>query len=176
MALEIERRFLVSGQRWREHIRWSRALRQGYLVGSADGLTLRVRVDGTNGAWLTLKYPAAGIAREEFEYPIPLEDADALLQRCETALCKCRFGLNGPGGDWVLDVFEADNAPLVIAEVELASPEQEVPIPPWCVVEITGIGAFSNAALAATPFAQWPEVERRQWLARVEEPLAPPEH
>ena len=71
MALEIERRFLVAGDGWREHSCWERRLLQGYLAGSADGLTLRVRSDGAGAGWLTLKYPAAGIARHEFEYTIP---------------------------------------------------------------------------------------------------------
>ncbi len=153
MALEIERRFLVAGEGWREHIRWDRRLLQGYLAGSADGLTLRVRSDGADAAWLTLKYPAAGIARHEFEYAIPSSDAEALLERSDASLIKRRFGLDLAGGDWVLDVFEAANAPLVIAEVELESEQDVVAIPPWCRWEITGEGAFSNAALARVPFS-----------------------
>ena len=164
MALEIERRFLVAGEGWREHIRWDRHLLQGYLAGSADGLTLRVRSDGVEAAWLTLKYPAAGIARHEFEYAIPLSDAEALLERSRASLLKRRFGLDLPGGDWVLDVFEAANAPLVIAEVELESEQAAVEIPPWCSREITGIGGFSNASLAQRPFQLWPQAEQRPWL------------
>jgi adenylate cyclase len=164
MALEIERRFLVAGEAWRSHRLWSSELRQGYLVSGADGLTLRVRSDGHGAAWLTLKFPAAGIARQEFEYSIPEADASQLLGHCPVRLAKCRHGLDLPGGDWVVDVFAADNAPLVIAEVELQAAEQPLVIPPWCSLEITGLGAFSNAALAARPFAQWPEQERGPWL------------
>ena len=167
MALEIERRFLVSGSLWQAHVAWSAALRQGYLVSAAGGLTLRVRSDGAAQAWLTLKFPAAGIARQEFEYAIPPADAEALLQQCPEALSKQRHGLDLPGGDWVLDVFEAGNAPLVIAEVELEHADQAVPIPAWCAVEITGEGAFSNAALARRPFSQWPAEERQAWLGRL---------
>ena len=164
MALEIERRFLVAGDGWREHVRWSRNLQQGYLAGSADGLTLRVRSDGAGAAWLMLKYPARGIARDEFEYSIPAPDADALLARSERRVLKQRYGLNLPDGDWVLDVFAAENAPLVIAEVELESEQAAVAIPPWCRCEITGIGAFSNAALAQRPFQLWQPEEQRPWL------------
>jgi CYTH domain-containing protein len=167
MALEIERRFLVAGDGWREHSCWERGLVQGYLAGSADGLTLRVRSDGAGAAWLTLKYPAAGIARHEFEYTIPPPDAEALLERSEASVIKRRFGLDLPGGDWVLDVFEAANAPLVIAEVELESAMAEVAIPPWCCCEITGEGAFSNAALAKRPFQAWAEQERQPWLLKL---------
>jgi CYTH domain-containing protein len=164
MALEIERRFLVSGQAWRAHVRWSARLRQGYLASAAEGLTLRVRSSGPEQAWLTLKFPAAGIARQEFEYAIPPADAEALLQQCPEAVLKWRHGLDLPDGDWVLDVFEADNAPLVIAEVELERADQPVAVPPWCVREITGEGAFSNAALARRPFRGWPAAERQLWL------------
>jgi CYTH domain-containing protein len=164
MALEIERRFLVRGEAWREQLVWSRRLQQGYLAGSQQGLTLRVRSDGEGAAWLTLKYPAAGIARHEFEYAIPAGDADALLERSAAGLIKWRHGLNLPGGDWVLDVFEAENAPLVIAEVELEHEEQPLQLPGWCAREITGLGCFSNAALAHTPFQAWPAAERAPWL------------
>ena len=164
MPLEIERRFLVAGAAWQAHVRWSATLRQGYLVSGADGLTLRVRWDGQDGAWLTLKFPAGGIARHEFEYPIPAADAEALLLQCPEALSKQRHGLDLPGGDWVLDVFAAANAPLLIAEVELEQADQPVAIPEWCVREITGDGRFSNAALARQPFASWSPAERAPWL------------
>ncbi|MFM7086942.1 MAG: CYTH domain-containing protein [Cyanobium sp.] len=167
MALEIERRFLVHGQAWRQVVSWQSRLCQGYLAASADGMTLRVRSDGREQAWLTLKFPAAGIARHEFDYTIPAADGEALLQQCPQKLLKCRHGLDLPGGDWVLDVFEAENAPLVIAEVELEHAEAPVPLPPWCLLEITGEGAFSNAALARRPFATWPQPERQSWLERL---------
>lgn len=167
MALEIERRFLVSGEGWRRHVRSSAQLHQGYLASAAEGLTLRVRRAGVEQAWLTLKFPAAGIAREEFEYAIPPADAEALLLQCCEGVQKWRHGLDLPGGDWVLDVFEAENAPLVIAEVELERADQPVAVPPWCALEITGEGAFSNAALARCPFSSWEISERERWLQRI---------
>ena len=176
MALEIERRFLVAGEAWRSLVAWGQDLEQGYLVASADGPTLRVRSSRVSSsassaslatgveAWLTLKLAAAGIARHEYEYAIPAGDGLALLGHCGSKLVKRRFGLLLPGGDWVLDVFEGANAPLVIAEVELEREDQPVAIPPWCVGEITGEGAFSNAALARHPFDQWPSQEREPIL------------
>jgi CYTH domain-containing protein len=105
------------------------------------------------------------LVRQEFEYPIPLEDARSLLDLAPSQLSKWRYGLNWPGGDWVLDVFEGSNAPLVVAEVELQDPEQAVPIPPCCVLELTGRPSLSNAALAHHPLADWPERLRQQLLA-----------
>jgi adenylate cyclase len=194
MALEIERRFLVRGEDWRQHIRWQARLQQGYLVSGADGFTVRVRrasgAADMAGAWLTLKARAPrgaggvgqalqdlgpeGLVRQEFEYPIPADDAVALLAQAPEQLSKWRYGLDLPGGEWVLDVFEAENAPLVVAEVEFdpSSLEPGVAIgqglqlepPSWCVRELTGLHAFSNAALARCPLVRWPETQRRQLL------------
>lgn len=169
MALEIERRFLVQGEAWRAHVAWQSRLQQGYLSASADGFTTRVRRDGAHGAWLTLKCASAAgpVVRHEFEYPIPAADAEALLALAPVSLSKWRHGLDLPGGEWVLDVFEAANAPLVIAEVELASPTQAFTIPAWCVHEITGEGRFSNAALAARPLLSWDVSQRRQVMRQL---------
>ena len=173
MALEIERRFLVCGDLWRQHVRWSARLQQGYLAAAADGLTVRVRRAGEQ-AWLTIKArpdqgPGAaadsGLIRHEFEYPIPVADAEQLLALAPRQLGKWRHGLDLPGGDWVLDVFEGANAPLVVAEVELADAQQRLELPPWCVQELTGRHELSNAGLAQTPFASWPERQRQPLLA-----------
>lgn len=183
MGLEIERRFLVVGDGWRPHVRWQAELQQGYLSSAPDGFTLRVRLspDGggqqlpdTGRAWLTLKAPAGGpqrqagpregLVRQEFEYPIPPADAAALLALTAHRLCKCRHALDLPGGDWVVDVFEGANAPLVVAEVELSTPDQPVAVPAWCGLELTGRHELSNAALAHTPFASWSESRRKPLL------------
>lgn len=177
LALEIERRFLVSGGQWRCHSLWQARLRQGYLSRPGDGLTVRVRTsEPLQGeleaqAWLTLKAPppgpAAGLAlsRLEFEYGIPAADAEAMLSLTQQQVVKQRHGLDLPGGDWVLDVFEGANAPLVVAEVELEHPDQAVELPAWCVRELTGRRELSNAALAARPLADWSEAERQELLA-----------
>lgn len=209
LALEIERRFLVSGGDWRRHSLWEARLRQGYLSRPGDGLTVRVRTSeplqgqANAQAWLTLKAPPpaqrrsadsehtalsgaaamaavaaslaplqdrgevpAGLAlsRLEFEYPIPPPDAESLLALSEAQLVKCRHGLDLAGGDWVLDVFEGANAPLVVAEVELEHPDQSVELPAWCVREVTDRRELSNAALAARPLAAWSESERQELL------------
>jgi adenylate cyclase len=185
VALEIERRFLVAGDDWRPHVRWQQQLRQGYLHSSTDGLTVRVRLSGPTAcpgpaaaglpaqppaeprAWLTLKakatpdqeHPGFALSRLEYEYLIPVDDAEELLQLSGRRIEKRRHGLDLPGGEWVLDVFEAGNAPLVVAEVELASATAVVAVPSWCVRELTGRHDLSNAALASRPLAQWSRAE-----------------
>ena len=170
MPLEIERRFLVVGEGWREHCLWQVELCQGYLVRQADGLTLRVRTsqgksDGAPQAWLTLKaippltHSAPALTRLEYEYAIPYGDALELLELAPEQLRKRRYGLNLPGGDWVLDVFAEPNAPLVVAEVELADPDEMINLPAWCGDELTGRHQLSNAALARYPLQQWSEAE-----------------
>ena len=177
MPLEIERRFLVTGQGWRTRVCWQAWLRQGYLVRERDGLTLRVRLSQPelSGApaqpaegWLTLKAPPPQavdlITRLEFDYPIPVSDAEALLALTERQVTKRRYGLDLPGGDWVLDVFEGEKAPLVLAEVELLTADQPLTVPPWCVRELSGSHELSNAALAERPLAAWSEAERQSLL------------
>ena len=99
---------------------------------------------------------------------IALMGAPALLALAGQKLSKRRHGLDLPGGDWVVDVFEAENAPLVVAEVELdaAALQQDLAleIPAWCVAELTGRHQFSNASLARWPLARWPEDERLELL------------
>jgi adenylate cyclase len=104
--------------------------------------------------------PAEGLVRQEFEYPIPPADARALLALTQQQLRKRRHGLDLAGGDWVVDVFEGANAPLVVAEVELERPDQPVAVPSWCGLELTGRHELSNAALAHEPLATWPEPRR----------------
>lgn len=184
MALEIERRFLVRGDQWRTRVRWSEQLAQGYLVSREDGLTLRVRLADGDRAWLTLKaaVPSGAVSseaplseavhvpadkaatvvpliRQEFEYAIPRADGEALLAQAPNQVLKHRYGLDLPGGDWVLDVFEGANAPLVVAEVELPDAGTEVVVPPWCGPEITGRHDLSNAALARHPLNSWSTAE-----------------
>ena len=163
MPLEIERRFLVTGSGWRLHAGEPQPLRQGYLASSADGFTVRMRLRADGRAWLTLKAPAEGIARHEFEYDLPTVDAEALWDLVPFRLIKTRFSLSLPGGDWVVDCFEADNAPLLIAEVELPQVDSPLRIPDWCGQEITGDGRWSNAQLAHHPLQQWPSADRRRF-------------
>jgi CYTH domain-containing protein len=154
MATEIERKFLVRGDSWREgaSARW---IRQGYLSIS-DRLSVRVRTLGDR-AFLTVKGERQGMIRAEYEYEIPPADAHEMLDLfCARPLIeKTRYGLTHAGFEWVIDVFEGDNTGLVIAEVELTSPDQPLDLPPWIGDEVTHDPRYLNANLSRHPFAAW---------------------
>ncbi len=155
MGLEIERRFLVTGNAWRAFAASSKVLRQGYLATSKKGFTVRVRILSDIKAWLTLKTPSKGIAVHEFEYMIPLMDAQNIWNLTSHRVYKKRYKLSLRGGDWIVDCFEEKNAPLVLAEVELSSINDPLEIPAWCWHEVTGQSQWSNASLAQMPIAEW---------------------
>jgi CYTH domain-containing protein len=148
MGIEIERRYLVQGDAWRTGVAATRRLRQGYLARE-DGVSVRVRLGGAT-AKLTIKGPA-GLVRPEFEYAIPLADAEAMLAAlcAGRSLVKTRHEVPLDGLVWEVDVFEGPLAGLVIAEVELPSPDHPVRLPAWLGREITGDPRYANAALAS---------------------------
>lgn len=152
MGIEIERKFLVAGEGWRQAARGPGVrMRQGYLAaGGPDRPSVRIRLAGER-AWLTVKGPG-GAARAEFEYPIPPAEAAAMLALCPHAeLAKTRFEVPHAGRLWTVDVFEAPAAlaGLVLAEIELEAEGIEPPLPDWLGAEVTADPRFSNAALAA---------------------------
>ena len=155
MAFEIERKFLVKGDAWRglaESVR----IRQGY-VPTKDGTTVRVRVVGGE-AFLTLKDRAVGLVRHEFEYPIPVGDAETILDTmCGNLVEKnrCRIPAKEPGLVWEVDEFLGDNAPLVTAEIELPDENTVVQLPDWIGLEVTNDHRYKNNNLAVHPFSEW---------------------
>ena len=154
MGQEIERKFLVTNDHWRTDDPGLR-LRQGYIP-TQDARTVRVRVAGTQG-YLTLKGPAVGMVRSEFEYPIPLEDAETILSTlCQPPLIeKQRYRIPLDDVVWEVDEFFGANAGLIIAEVELTSPDQPVTLPDWIGEEVTYDLRYSNSNLARHPFTDW---------------------
>ena len=157
MAREIERKFLVAGDGWRAAASPGIRYRQGYLSAGADaGCTVRVRIGGER-AYLTVKGPAAGAARDEYEYPIPVADAAEMLERLSAGgvVEKVRHRVPFAGRTWEVDVFAGENAPLVVAEVEIESVDAAVKLPPWLGAEVTDDPRYTNAALARSPFSRW---------------------
>ncbi|HIK45338.1 MAG TPA: CYTH domain-containing protein [Leptolyngbyaceae cyanobacterium M65_K2018_010] len=154
MAQEIERKFLVVNETWRPGAT-ALPIRQGYIP-TRNARTVRVRVVGEQG-YLTLKGPAVGLVRPEFEYPIPLGDAETILATlCEPPLIE-KYRYRIPAGEvvWEIDEFLGVNQGLIIAEVELASPSQVIALPTWVGLEVTHDPRYLNANLARHPFTQW---------------------
>ena len=152
MATEIERKFLVSSDAWREATAVYYC--QGYLNDNKHR-TVRVRVVGEKGI-LTIKGLTTGVERLEFEYPVPVEDARAMLALCEQPLIE-KYRREIPFGDhvWEVDEFLGDNAGLVVAEIELGSAEQSFELPEWVGEEISDDVRYFNSALSRHPFKDW---------------------
>jgi adenylate cyclase len=147
MAIEIERRFHVASDAWRAHVARSTRITQGYLAITEQAV-IRVRVRDENG-YVTIKSRGARLARDEFDYSIPLDDARSLLELCGRRLLKkTRHEVIHAGYCWEIDEYAEPLEGLIIAEVELESESDDPPRPPWIGEEITHDGKFSNAALA----------------------------
>jgi adenylate cyclase len=154
MGIEIERKFLVLGQDWRGM--GSKALlRQGYLSSKPER-TVRVRVEGEN-AQITIKGKSLGATRPEWEYPIPLADANALLDTlCEQPMIeKFRYRIPYEGMTWEVDEFLGENAGLIVAEIELADENQAFNKPSWIGEEVTSDPRYFNSSLLRHPFSHW---------------------
>ncbi|TDR72476.1 CYTH domain-containing protein [Paludibacterium purpuratum] len=153
MGMEIERRFLVRGDSWRA-LGEPLVYRQGYL--SVDpARTVRVRVVGDR-AWLTIKAKITDASRYEFEYDLPLADAQTMLDAlCPMQVQKHRTRVAHAGMTWEVDEFFGANAGLVLAEIEL--PDEQTPFerPDWLGEEVTADSRFTNAWLADHPFSSW---------------------
>lgn len=154
MGVEIEKKFLLVNDNWKEGAT-SKIYYQGYLC-SGSGKTVRVRIAGDTG-YLTLKGKHSGISRTEFEYPIPLEDARVLLEEfCDQPLIhKKRYLKKYKGFLWEIDEFYGENEGLVMAEIELESEDQSFPRPDWLGKEVSHDGRFYNANLRFNPYKNW---------------------
>jgi adenylate cyclase len=154
MGLEIEKKFLVTGTAWKA-LAAGVLTRQGYLSSDAER-TVRVRIAGDQG-FLTVKGKSRGLTRAEFEYAIPVEDAAAMLDGlCEKPLIeKTRYRVPFGSHTWEVDEFHGANAGLVVAEVELASADEEPALPPWVGREVSRDARYFNANLVKRPFTTW---------------------
>ena len=158
MGIEIERKFLVVGDDWRQAPAVPYA--QGYLNRDKQR-TVRVRI-AQGQAWLTVKGANAGATRAEFEYAIPVADAEQLLALCDGPLVrKLRRVVVHAGSTWEIDEFQGDNAGLVVAEIELPSEDAPFEPPPWLGAEVTHDPRYFNSSLATAPFSTWPEARTR---------------
>ena len=152
MGKEIERKFMVKEGPWR-NVQGTRSC-QGYL-NSAKERNVRVRTM-EDKAYLTIKGIAIGASRMEFEYEIPLKDANELLEICEKPLIeKTRYKVQEGGFIWEVDEFFRENQGLIVAEVELESEDQEFPKPDWVGEEVTGDPRYFNSNLIKNPYTNW---------------------
>jgi adenylate cyclase len=152
MATEIERKFLVTGTAWRQcpGVPFS----QGYLNRDKER-TVRVRVAG-NQAFLTIKGITRGATRPEFEYEIPIADAEQLLKLSDGPLVeKVRRIVVHEGSTWEVDEFLGENAGLVVAEIELETESQAFTRPQWLGREVTEDSRYFNSSLATFPYSKW---------------------
>ena len=154
MAIEIERKFLVDVARLGTLPEGSRIV-QGY-VPTKTKVAVRARIKG-DSAFLTLKGESKGASRLEFEYPIPLSDAELIIaELCDSAtIDKTRYEITHEGHLWELDIFHGENEGLVVAEVELDDESEEVVIPAWVQKEVTGQLEYLNSNLINAPYNSW---------------------
>jgi adenylate cyclase len=155
LATEIERKFLVKNDGWRAGAEPGIRFRQGYLAGG-DKASVRVRVEGERGN-LNIKGATLGVRREEFEYPIPLADANTMLDTLSSGRLveKTRYCVPVGGHVWEVDVFEGDNAGLVVAEIELDHEDEPFVMPEWAGEEVSHDPRYYNVCLAQRPFKEW---------------------
>ncbi len=151
---EIERKFLVRGQGWKQPQRAQR-YRQAYLSTDKQRV-VRVRVI-EDDAWLTIKGPSRGIARLEFEYPIPVKDAEVMLDSLcqQPVIDKTRYRIEHGNHVWEVDEFHGDNQGLVVAEIELRAEDEAFEQPEWLGEEVSDDPRYFNSNLIAHPFREW---------------------
>ncbi len=160
MGVEIERKFLVASDEWRAFTDAGVRMMQGYFAG-VPGVspTLRIRIAGEQG-FLTIKGRPDGLIRSEFEYPIPVADAEAMLTEfCGSRIVeKIRFTIPaGNGLFWEIDEYFGGNDGLFTAEIELPTVDTEFPRPAWLGCEVTGDGRYTNGSLSRNPWCNWSE-------------------
>lgn len=155
MGIEIERKFLVTNDSWQEVASPGVSIKQGYLIGGKDA-SVRVRLEGDK-ANLNIKSATLGVKRQEFEYAIPVADAKVLLATlCHRPIIeKVRYLVSYANKRWEVDVFEGENAGLVVAELELQDETEEYEPPPWLGEEVSHDPRYYNTSLSQHPFKDW---------------------
>ncbi len=154
MAKETERKFLITDTSWLQSEKGI-PFRQGYISTSDSKTTVRLRIAGDKG-FLTIKGPAENLTRDEFEYEIPLQEAQYMLERyCGNVVEKWRYKIEFGEKTWEVDVFEGENRGLVLAEIELDNADEQFAKPPWLGKEVTGDKRYYNAWLAKYPYREW---------------------
>ena len=160
MPTEIERKFLLLSEAWRGEVTQSTRMTQGYLSRGAQS-SVRVRISGEQ-AQLNIKSSRDGIHRLEYEYTIPLTEAQEMLAAVALPplIDKTRHLVRRGGHVWEIDEFHGDNAGLIVAEIELATADEGFERPAWVGREVSTDPRFYNSTLSERPLNRWPEPER----------------
>ncbi len=154
MAIEIERRFLIKNDNWKEFITNKIFIEQGYLSKNLDDWIIRIRFSG-EGFKIALKKHIAGFTNFEFEYSIPQKDGETIMSNLSNTIKKERFFVEYEKKSWIIDCFKENNYPLEIAEIELSKEEEDLKLPSFISEEITGLLHYSNFSLTRKPFSEW---------------------
>jgi CYTH domain-containing protein len=154
MTFEIERRFLIKNDNWKEFITKKIVIEQGYLTKSLDDWITRIRFTGKDFK-IALKKHIASFTNFEFEYSIPQKDGETIMSNLSNTIKKERFFLEIEKNYWIIDCFKEKNYPLEIAEIELSSEDKDLSLPSFISKEITGLTQYSNFSLANKPFSEW---------------------
>ena len=154
MAKEIERKFLVQGDAWHAAVESSALIVQFYLAISSER-SIRIRIKDGRTARLTLKFGSDTRIRDEFEYPVPLDEAREMMQfAIGTLIRKTRHNVRHQGYLYEIDVFNGDLDGLIVAELETADTVEDARLPEWLGREVTGEIRYSNASLALNGFPE----------------------
>ena len=154
MGLEIERRFLVKNDKWKNFITKKTYIEQGYLSKNLNDWIVRIRFNGMDFK-IALKKHIKNFTNFEFEYLIPQKDGEKILSNLKHIIKKERYSLEVDKKTWILDCFKDKNYPLEIAEIEFKKETEDLNLPSFLSKEITGISIFSNVSLATYPISEW---------------------
>lgn len=162
MAQEIERKFLLTSDEWRTLVHKKLSIRQGYLCNNQH-TSVRIRIQD-QAANINIKSMTIGLSRAEYEYSIPVAEAQEMLDTlCDVSnqLHKDRYLLHYAGKLWEIDVFHGENEGLVVAEVELESESEVIDLPTWVGREVSTIKRYYNMCLCSNPYSKWTSLEKK---------------
>ena len=155
MATEIERKFLILNQDWQEHVGAEVHIAQGYLASNEFSSTrIRIQDDKAN---INIKSATLGITRTEFEYVIPVDDAQQMINDLcvKPIIEKTRYFVRHNKHTWEIDVFSGDNEGLIVAEIELSSTDEAFETPSWIGEEVSNDARYYNVCLVKNPYKTW---------------------
>ena len=154
MTLEIERRFLIKNDQWKEFITHKTFIEQGYLSYDLEDWIIRIRFNGKNFK-IALKKHIKNFTNDEYEYLIPTSEGEEIMTTLTNTIKKERFFLEVDHQNWIIDCFKDKNFPLEIAEIELNEEKEDFILPSFLSREITGLKNFTNFSLTKYPFSKW---------------------